>query len=164
MLVKPWPPARPHCTCIAVALNGQSCLDHVCIPVTCNRSLRTSTADVAQMIGHAGQAPNPGDYFTGSIADLNYVVVRGDDNQLRAFHNVSSSISLSFHASRNLSSVQGMRRERNVPSFDVTPSMDGPTAWTSCKPHCMAGEHGSMYVPCSAGVLALHSLGKRERC
>ncbi len=41
-----------------------------------------------QMIGHAGQAPNPGDYFTGTIADVNYVVVRGEDNQLRAFHNV----------------------------------------------------------------------------
>ncbi|CAL5220057.1 g2008 [Coccomyxa viridis] len=40
------------------------------------------------MIGHAGQAPNPGDYFTGTIADVNYVVVRGEDNQLRAFHNV----------------------------------------------------------------------------
>lgn len=41
------------------------------------------------MIGHASQAPNPGDYFTGSVADVNYVVVRGDDGQLRAFHNVS---------------------------------------------------------------------------
>lgn len=44
-----------------------------------------------QMIGHAGQAPNPGDYFTGTIADVNYVVVRGEDNQLRAFHNVGSA-------------------------------------------------------------------------
>ncbi|CAL8471392.1 g10934 [Coccomyxa elongata] len=41
-----------------------------------------------QMIGHASQAPNPGDYFTGSVADINYVVVRGDDGQLRAFHNI----------------------------------------------------------------------------
>ena len=44
-----------------------------------------------QMIGHAGQGPTPGDYFTGTIADINYLVVRGDDNQLRAFHNVRLS-------------------------------------------------------------------------
>jgi len=44
-----------------------------------------------QMIGHAGQGPTPGDYFTGTIADINYIVVRGDDNQLRAFHNVRLS-------------------------------------------------------------------------
>ena len=75
------------------------------MPVTCHRSMLTSTGNAAQMIGHAGQAPNPGNYFTGSIADINYVVVRGDDNQLRAFHNVSSSISLSFHASCNLLSL-----------------------------------------------------------
>ncbi len=41
------------------------------------------------MIGHASQAPNADDYFTGSVADINYVVVRGEDGQLRAFHNVS---------------------------------------------------------------------------
>lgn len=40
------------------------------------------------MIGHTGQAPNPGDYFTGSMAGVNYVVVRGNDGVLRAFHNV----------------------------------------------------------------------------
>ena len=48
------------------------------------------------MIGHAGQAPNPGDYFTGTIADINYVVVRGEDNQLRAFHNVGSGSNLAL--------------------------------------------------------------------
>ena len=41
-----------------------------------------------QMVGHIGQAPNPGDYFTGSMAGVNYVVVRGNDGVLRAFHNV----------------------------------------------------------------------------
>ena len=40
------------------------------------------------MVGHIGQAPNPGDYFTGSMAGVNYVVVRGNDGVLRAFHNV----------------------------------------------------------------------------
>ena len=42
----------------------------------------------AQLVGHVQQAANPGDYFTGSIADINYVIVRADDGQLRAFHNV----------------------------------------------------------------------------
>ena len=41
-----------------------------------------------QMVGHASQASKPGEYFTGTIADINYVVVRGSDNELRAFHNV----------------------------------------------------------------------------
>ena len=41
------------------------------------------------MVGHASQASKPGEFFTGTIADINYVVVRGDDNELRAFHNVS---------------------------------------------------------------------------
>ena len=41
-----------------------------------------------QMVGHASQASKPGEYFTGTIADINYVVVRGNDNKLRAFHNV----------------------------------------------------------------------------
>ena len=30
----------------------------------------------AQMVGHVQQAPNPGDYFTGVMADITYVVVR----------------------------------------------------------------------------------------
>ena len=43
------------------------------------------------MVGHASQASKPGEYFTGTIADINYVVVRGSDNKLRAFHNVRCS-------------------------------------------------------------------------
>ena len=44
------------------------------------------------MVGHASQASEPGEYFTGTIADINYLVVRGNDNELRAFHNVCRMI------------------------------------------------------------------------
>ncbi len=94
-----WAPCLPSPHLHAGALDDQSCLGHVCAPVICHTSLPTSTAGAVQMIGHAGQAPNPGDYFTGSIADINYVVVRGDDNRLRAFHNVSGAFGPSVHAS-----------------------------------------------------------------
>ena len=42
-----------------------------------------------QAIGHTGKLQNKGDFVTGKIAGTSYVVVRGEDMQLRAFHNVS---------------------------------------------------------------------------
>lgn len=39
-------------------------------------------------IGHACMAKNPGDYFTHKVADEELLIVRGKDNQLRAFYNV----------------------------------------------------------------------------
>jgi choline monooxygenase len=40
------------------------------------------------VVGRMDQVRSPGDYFTGDIIGNPYVVVRGDDGQLRAFHNV----------------------------------------------------------------------------
>ena len=40
------------------------------------------------VVGRAGQVVHPGDYFTGQITGNPYVVTRGDDGELRAFHNV----------------------------------------------------------------------------
>lgn len=37
--------------------------------------------------GHASQIPDPGDYFTIEIAGAPIVVIRGDDGEIRAFHN-----------------------------------------------------------------------------
>lgn len=41
-----------------------------------------------QCIGHVCMARKSGDYFTHKVADQELVIVRGDDNQLRVFHNV----------------------------------------------------------------------------
>lgn len=39
-------------------------------------------------LGHICMAPEPGSYFVGNIVDQEILVVRGDDNKLRAFYNV----------------------------------------------------------------------------
>jgi hypothetical protein len=41
-----------------------------------------------QLVGHLGLAERPGQYFTGALAPWRFVVARGDDGRLRAFHNV----------------------------------------------------------------------------
>lgn len=41
-----------------------------------------------QVVGHAGQVANPGDYFTTELAGEPLVFVRGLDGQLRGFYNV----------------------------------------------------------------------------
>ena len=38
-------------------------------------------------VGHASQIPQPGDYFTAAVAGAPVVVIRGDDGEIRAFHN-----------------------------------------------------------------------------
>jgi Rieske 2Fe-2S family protein len=40
------------------------------------------------LAGHASQAPKPGDYFLVEIAEESVIILRGNDNQLRAFANV----------------------------------------------------------------------------
>ena len=41
-----------------------------------------------QLIGHISDLPNPGDYITLDVVDERALIIRGQDNQLRAFHNV----------------------------------------------------------------------------
>lgn len=38
--------------------------------------------------GHTCQIPRPGDFFTLTIANDSLIIMRGDDGQIRAFHNV----------------------------------------------------------------------------
>lgn len=41
-----------------------------------------------QLAGHVSDVPNPGDFFTVDIADDRALIVRGEDNLVRAFHNL----------------------------------------------------------------------------
>ena len=41
-----------------------------------------------QCIGHVCMAKKTGDYFTHMVADQELLIVRGDVDRLRAFHNV----------------------------------------------------------------------------
>jgi choline monooxygenase len=41
-----------------------------------------------QPVGRVDQLAEPGDYFTGSLADEPYLVARGEDGEIRAFFNV----------------------------------------------------------------------------
>ena len=41
-----------------------------------------------QFLGHANEAPNPGDYIAGEAGGWPVLAVRGADGELRGFHNV----------------------------------------------------------------------------
>ncbi len=43
-----------------------------------------------QFVGHAEQVAKPGDYITFKLFDQNILIVRGKDNEIRAFYNVCS--------------------------------------------------------------------------
>ena len=40
--------------------------------------------------GHVSDLPRPGDYITGDVVDQRILIIRGQDGELRAFHNVCS--------------------------------------------------------------------------
>ncbi|MEZ5923362.1 MAG: aromatic ring-hydroxylating dioxygenase subunit alpha [Hyphomicrobiaceae bacterium] len=40
--------------------------------------------------GHVSDVPSPGDYLTGSVAEQELFIIRGQDGELRAFYNVCS--------------------------------------------------------------------------
>jgi hypothetical protein len=44
------------------------------------------------MVCAVSQVQHPGDYLCGTLGDVRYLVVRGPDKQLRAFHNVSTQL------------------------------------------------------------------------
>jgi phenylpropionate dioxygenase-like ring-hydroxylating dioxygenase large terminal subunit len=41
-----------------------------------------------QFVGHESDAPNPGDYFTFEFMGEQILIIRAEDNELQAFHNV----------------------------------------------------------------------------
>jgi choline monooxygenase len=51
---------------------------------------------VLQMVCAVSQVQQPGDYLCGTLGDVRYLIIRGQDGQLRAFHNVSVNRRLWF--------------------------------------------------------------------
>lgn len=72
-----------------------------------------------QAVGRAGQVASPGDYFTGAIAGDPFVVVRGDDGTLRAFHNVCR------HHAAEVCAGAGRLSELSCPYHGWTYRLDG---------------------------------------
>ena len=68
---------------------------------------------------HASQVPANGDFFTFSIFDQDIVVVRGADQQLRAFYNVCQ------HRGHRLLEGQGNRRRITCPYHAWTYDLEG---------------------------------------
>jgi len=72
-----------------------------------------------QAVGRVDQVEKPGDYFAGSLLDLPYVVVRGEDGVLRAFHNVCR------HHAAQVCEGEGKRGEFVCPYHGWTYRLDG---------------------------------------
>ncbi len=70
--------------------------------------------------GHAGAVPESGDYLTRRLRDASFIVIRGEDGALRAFHNVCR-----HRGARLLEEPEGrVRRRLRCPyhawSYDLT--------------------------------------------
>jgi len=73
-----------------------------------------------QAIGRLDQLRNPGDFFTADIAGEPIVVVRGDDNNLRAFFNVCR-----HHAAAVVPESHGCAKQFRCPYHGWTYGIDG---------------------------------------
>ncbi len=73
-----------------------------------------------QAIGRLDQLRKPGDFFTADIAGEPIVVVRGDDNQLRAFFNVCR-----HHAAAVVPESHGCAKQFRCPYHGWTYGIDG---------------------------------------
>ncbi len=72
-----------------------------------------------QMACHSSQVKNPGDFFSFSIFDQDIFVLRGTDNQLRAFYNVCQ------HRGHKLVDGQGSKRSIVCPYHAWTYDLEG---------------------------------------
>lgn len=59
-----------------------------------------------QMVGHVGQLQQPGDFFCGTVGNVRYLVAKGEDGAIRAFHNVSIPVH-ALAAGHNSSAPRG---------------------------------------------------------
>eukprot|EP00879_Flechtneria_rotunda_P010633 GHRR01011113.1.p1 GENE.GHRR01011113.1~~GHRR01011113.1.p1 ORF type:complete len:148 (+),score=34.44 GHRR01011113.1:786-1229(+) len=72
------------------AVAADSCQTCTCFPAISLHSVQPLVAPTcaAQMVCAVEELQQPGDFLCGSLADVRYLLVRGQDGQLRAFHNV----------------------------------------------------------------------------
>jgi choline monooxygenase len=75
--------------------------------------------DSWQAVGRVDQVKHAGDYFTGCLLDLPYVVLRDQDGTLRAFHNVCR------HHAAEVCSGDGNLQELSCPYHGWTYRLDG---------------------------------------
>jgi choline monooxygenase len=73
-----------------------------------------------QVVGRVDQVRDKGSFFTADVANEPVVVVRGDDNQLRAFYNVCR-----HHAAAVVTEPQGCARQFRCPYHGWTYGIDG---------------------------------------
>jgi choline monooxygenase len=73
-----------------------------------------------QVVGRLDQLQSPGQFFTAELAGEPIVVVRGDDNQLRAFFNVCR-----HHAAAVVTEPQGCAKQFRCPYHGWTYGTDG---------------------------------------
>lgn len=73
-----------------------------------------------QMVGRLDQVREPGQYFTANVAGEPIIVVRGNDNKLRAFFNVCR-----HHAAAVMTEVEGKCSVMQCPYHAWTYALDG---------------------------------------
>ena len=70
-------------------------------------------------LGHAGEIPNPGDYFTTELADESLLIVRGEDAEVRVLTNVCR------HRGMRLRSAPGCESRLSCPYHGWTYDLSG---------------------------------------
>src|SRR5712692_407354 len=74
-----------------------------------------------QVVGRVDQVQKKGEFFTADIGGEPIVVVRGEDNELRAFYNVCR-----HHAAAVVTEAQGCAKQFRCPYHGWTYGIDGP--------------------------------------
>ena len=70
-------------------------------------------------VGHESQLPNAGDYFTRDIAGAPFIVARGDDGEIRCFHNACR------HRGAPVTTGEGNAKHFTCPYHSWTYATDG---------------------------------------
>jgi choline monooxygenase len=101
-------------------------LDAETLPPACYTSVEFHRREVSEiflkcwnLVGRADYVKNPGDYFTHAVAGVSFIVMRGDDNRIRAFVNACR------HRGAELLRGEGNCRAIRCPYHSWTYNRDG---------------------------------------